>query len=97
MSNTASAELKYEIKKLIMETLNIKDISPDEVLDDAPLFGEGNVMGLDSIDAIEIVTVIQRTYHLRIDDQNLSRVILQSINTVAEFIIKEQSRNGSAQ
>jgi acyl carrier protein len=83
-------ELKQEIKLLIMEVLNIDDVTPEEVGNDEPLFGEGNVMGLDSIDALEIVMALQEKYGVRIDDKNQSRFILRSITTIAEFI--EQNR-----
>jgi len=52
-------ELKQEIKLLIMEVLGITDVEPDEVGNDDALFAEGNVMGLDSIDALEIVMALQ--------------------------------------
>lgn len=79
-------ELKQELKLLIMEVLNITDVTPEEVGNDDPLFGEGNVMGLDSIDALEIVMALQEKYGVRIDDKNQSRFILRSITTIAEFI-----------
>jgi len=83
-------ELKQEIKLLIMEVLNIDDVAPEEVANDDPLFGEGNVMGLDSIDALEIVMALQEKYGVRIDDKNQSRFILRSISTIAEFIAQNR-------
>ena len=87
-----STELKRELKLLIMETLNIDDVTPDEVGDDAPLFGEGNILGLDSIDALEIVMALQEKYGVRIDDRNQSRFILRTIETIAEFIEANRSK-----
>lgn len=81
-----STDIKHELKLLIMETLNIDDVAPEEVGDDSPLFGEGNVLGLDSIDALEIVMALQEKYGVRIDDRNQSRFILRTIATIAEFI-----------
>lgn len=92
--NLSADELKTEIKVLILETLKITDISPDDIKNDEPLFGTGNTIGLDSIDAIEIIMVLQKKYDVRLDDQNLARVILTSINTIAEFIIKEKEISG---
>ncbi|HOT43716.1 MAG TPA: phosphopantetheine-binding protein [Spirochaetota bacterium] len=87
----ATEGLKKEIKILIMEALNIDDVSPEEVGDDESLFGEGNTLGLDSIDALEIVMALQEKYGVRIDDKNQSRFILKSISTIAEFIEKNRT------
>ena len=84
--------LNNDIKLLIINTLNIDDVKPDEVVDDDPLFGEGNVLGLDSIDALEIVMALQEKYGVRIDDKNQSRFILRSIATIAEFIEKNRTK-----
>ena len=81
----ASAELKQEIKQLIMDGLSITDVSPDEIDDAAPIMAN-NVLELDSVDALEMVVTLQRKYGVRIDDQNLARNVLYSINTMAEFV-----------
>jgi acyl carrier protein len=86
METTINTELKREIKLLIMNSLNITDINPDDVQDDASLFGPDNVLGLDSIDALEIVMALQERYGVRIDDRNQSRFILESIHSIAEFV-----------
>jgi acyl carrier protein len=88
MSDTHLADLKREIKVLIIETTKIPDIQPEDIIDDAPLFGDG--LGLDSIDSLEIVLALQQKYSVGIDDQNLARFILQSIDTIADFIQKEK-------
>jgi acyl carrier protein len=88
--STPSDDLKLEIKKLIMDTLSIGDIDPNDVENDKPLFGGNNALTLDSVDAIEIIMAIQRTYHVRIADQNLAREIVRSIDSIAQFI--EQQR-----
>lgn len=82
----APSDLKLEIKELIISALNIMDVEPGEVDDDGPLFGEEGVLGLDSIDALEIVMALQEKYGVRIDDKNQSRFILQSIGSIAEFV-----------
>ena len=86
-----SDELKLEIKKLIMKTLDINDINPDDVDNDKPLFGGDNMLTLDSVDAIEIIMAIQRTYGIRIADQNLAREVVRSINSIATFITEHQA------
>ncbi len=84
-------ELKREIKELIMSTLAITDINPDDVDDEKPLFGGDNTLTLDSVDAIEIIMAIQRTYGIRIADQSLARQVISSINSIAGFITEQQS------
>ena len=81
-------ELKSEIKELILKALNITDMAAEEIDDDMPLFGGENTLGLDSIDAIELVMSVQKKFNVRIDDQNLAREVLKSVNTIAEFIVK---------
>lgn len=89
MTELPTIQLKYEIKKLIIDTLNLPDIDPDEVPDEAELFADDNILELDSIDAIEIITAVQKKYNVRIDDQNLARFVLKSIDTIAEFVNNE--------
>jgi len=79
-------DLKVEIKDLIIKTLNIPDITAADIDDEIPLFGGENTLGLDSIDAIELVMAVQRQFNVRIDDQNLAREVLKNVNTIAEFI-----------
>jgi acyl carrier protein len=84
--STQSDDLKLEIKNLIMTTLSINDIDPKDVDDEKPLFGGDNALTLDSVDAIEIIMAIQRTYGLRIADQSLAREVVRSVNSIAAFI-----------
>ncbi|MBS4012493.1 MAG: acyl carrier protein [Bacteroidetes bacterium] len=81
--------LKKEITELIIEVLKITHVTAAEVPSNAPLFGQDNPLGLDSIDAIEIILAVQQKYNVRIADQNLARVILESIDTIADFLEKE--------
>jgi acyl carrier protein len=92
MSIEASPELKQEIKELIVSTLKIDDIKPEEIPDDDSLFEDNGVIKLDSIDALEIVVALQKQYGVRIDNQNLARFIIKSVNTISEFIAKEQEK-----
>lgn len=86
MGENTGADLKANIKKMIVETLNIQDITSAEIGDDLPLFGGDNTLGLDSIDAIELVMAVQRDFKVRIDDQNLAREVLKDVNSIANFI-----------
>ncbi len=89
MSSEPSDELKLEIKNLIISTLNITDVDPNDVDDTEPLFGGTNALTLDSVDGIEIIMALQRKYNVRLNDQNLARNIIQSINSIADFIASE--------
>jgi acyl carrier protein len=82
--------LKNEIKELIIQTLNIKNVSVEEVQDEVPLFSPENALDLDSIDAIELVMAIQEKYQVRIADQNVARNVLESIDSISDFIVKER-------
>jgi len=86
MGENVGTELKAEIKKMIIDTLNMEDITPQDIEDDLPLFGGDNTLGLDSIDAIELVMAVQRDFKVRIDDQNLAREVLKDVNSIADFI-----------
>ena len=77
---------RFDIKKMIIETLNMQDITPEDIKDDLLIFGGDNTLGLDSIDAIELVMAIQRDFKVRIDDQNLAREVLKDVNSIADFI-----------
>lgn len=85
------ADLKYEIKKMILDALNIPDVNPEDVDESIPIF-ENPVLNLDSVDALELVVALQRNYGVRIDDQNLARNVLQTIETIAEFVEKNQEQ-----
>ncbi len=89
---TASVDrdhIKGEIKSLVISAANLKGVSPDDIDPDAPLIGNDSPLGLDSIDALEIVVAIQNKYRVRVDNQNLARNVLSSITSVAEFVIRE--------
>lgn len=92
MTEEPTAELRLEIKQLIMQTLSITDINPEDVDNDEPLFGGTNALTLDSVDAIEIIMALQRTYNIRITDQSQARYIIRSINSIAEFILSEKPK-----
>jgi len=84
-------QIKQEVKEVIIKALNIKNIEPDKIDDSAPLFAPGNTFGLDSVDAIDIIMRIQSHFNVRIDDQNQARDVLESIDTLAAFIVRQRS------
>jgi acyl carrier protein len=91
----ASPELKLEIKRLIIDTLKLTDVRPEDIGEEAPLLGADSALKLDSVDALEIIVALQRTYGVHIDDRNLGRFIVKSIATIADFIAQERAKAGS--
>lgn len=77
-------ELKRDLKEKIIKYLNYLSISPDEIGDDMPLFGTG--LGLDSIDSIELVVMLEREYGIKIENPKEGRKILVDVNTIADYI-----------
>ena len=81
-------ELKIKFKIDIINHLNLIDVTPEDIKDDTKLFGDG--LGLDSIDSIELIVLLEREYSVKIKDPKEGRRILVDINSMAEFIIKNQ-------
>ena len=80
---------KEELKKTIIKELFLEDITPGQIEDDAPLFGDG--LGLDSLDAVELVVIMQKHYSVEIKDMDEGRAAFESINSLASFIEERQS------
>jgi acyl carrier protein len=74
----------HELKSKIIESLKLQDITPEQIDDDAPLFGTG--LGLDSIDALELVVLLEKDYGIVIKDIEEGRPAFRSVKTLAEFI-----------
>ncbi len=85
-----TAELKQQLKQQIIEFLNLKSLTPADIKDDEPLFGEG--LGLDSIDSIELIVLLQREYGIDIKDPKDGRKILVDINTLAAYVEANRKR-----
>ena len=76
--------LKTKLKQLIVTTLKLEDVKPEDLADDEPLIGSG--LNLDSIDALELVVTLEKEYGIKIKSSEESRVALASIAHLAEFI-----------
>lgn len=82
-------EQKEELKKKVIEALNLDDVKPEELADDAPLFGDEG-LGLDSIDALELIVLLEKNYGIRIKDPKAGKDVFKSIDTMADFVAKNR-------
>lgn len=80
-----------ELKEALIESLNLEDITPEEIENDAPLFGDEG-LGLDSIDALEIILILERNYGIRIANPAEGKSIFYSVRTLAEFITANRTK-----
>lgn len=88
-----SADLKREIKELLVAELNLAGREPAQIADDAPLFGPGG-LGLDSLDALQIAMLVEERFGVRVPEGDEARPIFQSVRSLAEFV--ERARGKSA-
>lgn len=77
-------DLKVTLKQQIIESLNLQGMKPEDIDDNAPLFGDG--LGLDSIDSLELMVLLERNYGIKIEDAREGRTILASVQTMADYI-----------
>lgn len=82
-------ELIEKLKQELIEALNLEEITPDDIDPEAPLFGEEG-LGLDSIDALEIILILERNYGLRVENPKEGKHIFYSVKTLAEYITTYQ-------
>ena len=83
-------ELKRQLKQQIIEAINLEDMKPEDIEDAAPLFGEG--LGLDSIDALELIMIMDKNYGIKFADKNESKAALQSIDTMVAYIKEHRTK-----
>lgn len=83
-------ELIEKLKLQIIDALNLEGMTPDDIDNDAPLFGEG--MGLDSIDALELIVVLDKNYGIRLNSPTEGKTIFKSINSIADYIQKNRTK-----
>ncbi len=83
-------ELKQQLKKQIIEFLNLTSLKPEDIKDDELLFGEG--LGLDSIDSLELIVLLKREYGIIIQDPKEGRKVLIDVNTMADYIEEHRTK-----
>ncbi len=85
---------KLKLKEHIIRYLNLLQVTPDDIKDDMPMFREG--LGLDSIDSIELVVMLEREYGLKIENPKEGRRILTDVNSMMEFIEQGRAKQNEA-
>ncbi len=78
-------ELMLEVKNDIIEALNLEEMQPEDLDNDAPLFGADG-LGLDSIDALELIMVLEKKYGIKLKDPKEGKTVFKSVRVMAEFI-----------
>jgi acyl carrier protein len=82
--------LILELKEEIIKSLNLEEMTPEDIDSDAPLFGEG--LGLDSIDALELIVLMERNYGIKLANSAEGKPIFQSVRVMAEYISKNRTK-----
>lgn len=77
-------ELTQQVKQQIIEVLNLEEVAPADIDDDAPLFGEG--LGLDSIDALELIVMMEKHYGIKLSNPAEGKEIFKSVRVMTQYI-----------
>ena len=83
-------QLILQLKKEIIEVLNLEEVTPEDIDNDAPLFGDG--LGLDSIDALELIVMLEKNYGIKLKDPAKGNEIFQSINVMAKYVAENRTK-----
>lgn len=87
------AAIRKKLKELLVSELSLEDVKPEDIKDDEPLFGEG--LGLDSLDAVEIVVLLQRSFGVEVKDMSDGRKVFYSVETLAKFVQEKTGAKAS--
>ena len=83
-------ELILKLKEEIIEVLNLEDVKPEDIDENAPLFGEG--LGLDSIDALELIVLMEKNYGIKLKDPAQGKEIFKSVKVLADYIAANRTK-----
>lgn len=81
-------QLCTQLKSQIIQRLNLEGMTPDDIGDDQPLFAEG--LGLDSIDALELIVLMEQEYGIKIENPQEGRAIFSTVSSMAEYILRHK-------
>lgn len=84
--------LEEELKQQLIQTLNLEGMTPDDIDADAPLFGEGDGLGLDSIDALEVIVMLEKQYGIKLASPAQGKDAMTSVRAMARFVSKNRKR-----
>ena len=90
LNNNKMDELIYTLKQQIIEALNLEDMKPEDIDENASLFGEG--LGLDSIDALELIVLMEKNYGIKLQDPSMGKEIFKSVAVMADYIQKNRTK-----
>ena len=90
LNNNTMDELIYTLKQQIIEALNLEDMKPEDIDENASLFGEG--LGLDSIDALELIVLMEKNYGIKLQDPSMGKEIFKSVAVMADYISKNRTK-----
>ncbi|MCU0455810.1 MAG: acyl carrier protein [Bacteroidales bacterium] len=93
MSFDSIEEIRFEVKKLIIDTLKFEGVRPEDIRDDLNFFSGENTIKIDSIDVIELVVAIQKKFNVKIDDQNLAKDVINTVNSIAGFVYAQHHKS----
>lgn len=83
-------ELILRLKQQIIAALNLEEMTPDDIDTDAPLFGDG--LGLDSIDALELIVLLEKEYGIRLTDPAAGKEVFRSVATMAQYVADNRTK-----
>ena len=83
------AELKTQLKTLLVEGLKLEDLAPADIKDEEPIFVDG--LGLDSIDALELVVLVEERFHVVIPDEEVGKLAFASIDALADYVLSQHA------
>lgn len=85
----SDSHTRQRIKEILVESLNLESMTPDSIGDDMPLWGEG--LGLDSVDALELMVALEQEYGFKIDSENIDQESLSTVARLEEFVHQLQA------
>ena len=83
-------QLILELKEQLIDVLNLEEMTPDDIDTDAPLFGDG--LGLDSIDALEIIVLLEKKYGIKLAKAAEGKAIFTSVRSIADYVSKNRKK-----